>query len=177
MAGKKYTRDYRLIDSVDECGRIRTDTEYIGAYYRFAAGYETALAAQKRMGLFSRLAALCFLLSLLPRSTASFTLYVTLPYLFTALPLALLLTTLYRLRCLGERLDHRAADQSNDHIPGRCFASFLLPALAIVGEAVALLLGGAFLVGDALFLLGALGCLVCALLCFRERKLLRAIPE
>ena len=36
MAGKKYAKDYRLTDSLDERGRIRTETEYIGAYYRFA---------------------------------------------------------------------------------------------------------------------------------------------
>ena len=149
---------------------------YIGAYYRFACGFEAALAAQKKLGLFARLVAVCFLLSLLPRSTASLTLYVTLPYLFTALPLGLLLTALYRLRRLGERLDRRAADQVNDHLPARCFALFLLPALSLLGEAVVLLRGGAFLAGDAVFILGALGCAVSALCCFRERKKLSAIP-
>ena len=177
MAGKQYSRDYRLIDSVDERGHIRTETEYIGSIYRFAAGFETASAAQKRLRLLAWLAAGCFLLSLLPRSTASLTLYVTLPYLFTALPLGLLLAALYRLRTLGERLDRRGADQANDRVPACCFALMLLPGLSLLGEAAAVLRGGAFLPGDALFLLGALGCALCAWHCFREREKLRAVSE
>ena len=74
MAGKQYSRDYRLIDSVDERGRVRTETEYIGSFYRFAADYETVRAVQRRLRHLSWLAAGCFLLSLLPRSTASLTL-------------------------------------------------------------------------------------------------------
>lgn len=176
MARTPYSRDYRLIESVDERGRIRTDTEYIGAYYRFVSPGQAA-AALKRAGLYGKLAALCFILSLLPRSTASLTLYVTLPYLFTAIPLALLLGGLYRLRQSGQRLDRKAADAANDRYPARCLALFVLPLLALAGEGIALGRGGAFLAGDALFLLGALGCGLLGWLCFSLRGGLRAVEE
>lgn len=177
MARKHYARDYRLIDSVDERGHIRTDTEYIGAYYRYTGGYEAAQAARKRLWVSALGAGFCFLLALLPRSTASLTMYVTLPFLFAALPLGLLLAALYRLRQLGQRLDRRAADIVNDHLPARCLALFLLPLLALAGEGIALLRGAAFLPGDALFLAGALGCAGCGLVCFKARRALEAVKE
>ena len=177
MARKKYTRDYRMSETLDERGRIRTETEYIGAFYRFAE--ETAAhAAIGRMLVFTALGALCFLLSLLPRSTASLTMYVMLPYLFTALPLGLQISALLRLRSLGERLDHRTADQANERIPGCCFWMLLLPAASLLGEAIAMTLGrGAFLAGDGIFIAAALGVMLCALLCFRNKGALRAVPE
>ena len=177
MARKKYARDYRLSDTLDERGRIRTETEYIGAFYRFSE-YAAARTALKRMLLFSSLGALCFFLSLLPRSTASLTLYVMLPYLFTALPFGLLITSLLRLRSMGERLDHRSADLANERVPGCCFWLMLLPALSLLGELTALTLcRKAFLPGDGLFLAGALGVGICGLLCARKKSALRAVPE
>ena len=178
MAGKKYTRDYRLNDSLDERGRIRTETEYIGVYFRYAAGADAARGACGRMLCLTGGAAACFVLSLLPRSTASLTLYVMLPYLFTALPIGLLLAALLRLRGRGERLDHRAADQANDRVPGCCLWLMLLPGVSLLGEGIALTFGrAAFLPGDGLFLAFALGTGLLGMLCFREKDALRAVPE
>lgn len=178
MAGKKYTKDYHLTDTLDERGRIRTETTYIGSFYRFAAGAAAAGKALKRMLFLSALGALCFLVSLLPRSTASLAMYVMLPYLFTALPLGLLLTALLRLRGMGERLDHRAADQANDRVPGCCLWLLILPGVSLLGEGIALTVGrGDFLAGDAVFLAGALGVWLCGWLCFRQKNVLSAVPE
>ncbi len=178
MAGKKYTRDYQLTDTLDERGRIRTETSYVGAFFRFASGADTAKKAIKRMLVFSCLGSFCFLVSLLPRSTASLVLYVMLPYLFTALPLALQITVLIRLRSFGERLDHRAADQANHLVPGCCLWLLILPAVSLLGEAVALTIGrSVFLAGDAIFLAGALGVILCGWICFRGRNALSAAAE
>ena len=178
MAGKKYARDYRLSDTLDERGRIRTETEYIGALYRFVQGNAAAQASIRQMLVFTGLGALCFLLSLLPRSTASLTLYVMLPYLFTALPLGLQLSALLRLRRLGESLDHRAADQANERIPGCCLWLLILPAVSLAGEAIALTFGhGAFLPGDGLFLAGAVCVAGCGWLSSRKKDALRCVPE
>ena len=175
MPRKRYTKDYRLSDTLDERGRIRTETEYIGAAYRFAEGTAAAQKALGRMLVLAGLGALCFLVSLLPHSTASLTMYVMLPYLFTALPLGLLLAALLRLRSFGESLDHRAADQANGQIPGCCLWLMILPAVSLLGEAVALVFGhGAFRPGDGLFIAGALGVLLCGWLCRRGKDTLRA---
>lgn len=178
MAGKKYAKDYRLTDSLDERGRIRTETEYIGAYYRFAGAADAVRKAQGRLLATALLGALSFLLSLLPRSTASLTLYVMLPFLFTALPIGLLLEALLHLRRSGERLDRRSADQANVRVPGCCLWFVILPGAALLGEGIALTLGhGAFLPGDGLFLAGALCTALCGWICFREKDALHCVPE
>lgn len=178
MAGKKYAKDYRLSDTFDERGRIRTETEYIGAFFRFSAGSETARRTLGRMLVFAWIGVSCFLVSLLPYSTASLTMYVMLPYLFTVLPLGLLLAALLRLRRLGGKLDHRAADQANDRIPACCLWLLILPGVSLLGEGIALTLGrGAFLAGDGLFLSGAIGVILCGLLCFRVKDALQAEAE
>ena len=178
MAGKKYAKDYRLSDTLDERGRIRTETEYIGSFYRFSAGRDTARRVLRQMLVFAALGAFCFLVSLLPRSTASLTLYVMLPYLFSALPLGLLLAALLRLRRLGDRLDRRASDQANDRVPGCCLWLLILPGVSVLGEGIALTFGqGAFRTGDGLFLAGALGLCLFAWLCMRKKDALRTETE
>ena len=51
MAIDRYSKDYRLVDSVDGRGRIRSETEYIGEYFVFASGLEAAHKAGKRLAL------------------------------------------------------------------------------------------------------------------------------
>lgn len=178
MSSRKYAKDYRLSDTLDERGRIRTETEYVGAIYCFIEGNETARKALCRMLMFTGLGTLCFMVSLLPLSAASLTLYVMLPYLFSALPLALLLAALFRLRRAGVKLDHRTADQANERVPACCLWLLILPGVSLLGEGIALTIGyGTFLPGDALFLAGALGTMLCAWLCFQRKALLRAVAE
>jgi len=90
MARKKYMKDYRLVETVDERVRIRTDYEYIGPDLRYARGLETALRERRRALIACGVGALAFLGGLVPRSGASFTLYVILPYVFAALAWAIL---------------------------------------------------------------------------------------
>ena len=127
MARKKYARDYRLNESLDERGRIRTEAEYIGVYYRYVSGAETARGALKTLLGFTVLAWALFLCSLLPHSTASLTMYVMLPYLFTALPLGMMTAALLQLRAAGERLDHRTADLAGERVPACSLWMLLLP--------------------------------------------------
>ena len=42
MAIDRYSGDYRILESVDEKGRIRSSTEYIGKDYVFTAGKKRA---------------------------------------------------------------------------------------------------------------------------------------
>lgn len=178
MARKKYARDYRLNESLDERGRIRTEAEYIGVYYRYVSGAETARGALKTLLGFTVLAWALFLCSLLPHSTASLTMYVMLPYLFTALPLGMMTAALLQLRAAGERLDHRTADLAGERVPACSLWMLLLPGLSLLGEGIALSLGrGPFLPGDAVFLLCAIGTGVCGWLCRRKSPALAAAPE
>ncbi len=178
MARKKYARDYRLNESLDERGRIRTEAEYIGVYYRYVSGAETARGALKTLLGFTVLAWALFLCSLLPHSTASLTMYVMLPYLFTALPLGMMTAALLQLRAAGERLDHRTADLAGERVPACSLWMLLLPGLSLLGEGIAQSFGrGPFLPGDAVFLLCAIGTGVCGWLCRRRSPALAAAPE
>ncbi len=174
MARGKYSGDYRLTDSLDDRGRIRTETEYVGGDYRFVRKPGEVGAALKRLSILSAAAWLCFLLPLLPRSTAGRTMWVMLPWVFTLLPLWRLSSALLRLRGAGETLRHREADLANER-PSACGGAMtVLAGIALVGEAVALFLPGAvFYPGDALFLLCALLLAGCGLLCRRRAEDLR----
>ena len=170
---KKYSADYRLIDSVDEKGRIRTDVEYVGARYVLSGGEGSGIL--KRMLRLAVAAAGFYLPPLLLRSGAMLTVYVTLPYVFTLLPLCLLLTALWTLCRAEPPYDRRKADLVNERLPGASLWLFLLPAISLLGEAAGLLLGRiAFGWGDAIFLLCAAPAALCGLACFRLRRSLRA---
>ena len=175
MARNKYIKNYRLLESIDERGRFRVDYEYAGDYYRFAAGAD---AARRGIG---RTLALCllgwasFLGALLPQSTAMRTIYVSLPFAFSALPLGMLTALTLSARKAAEPLEHPTADQLTNAYPPRALFAALLPAAALLGEGIRFLLGpGDMRPGDALFALGALGLAVCGALAFAGRKALAA---
>ncbi|MBR1821053.1 MAG: hypothetical protein IJ769_05460, partial [Clostridia bacterium] len=48
MSRNRYVGDYRLVESIDGRGHIKTDYEYIGAAYYFAGGAVAARRALKR---------------------------------------------------------------------------------------------------------------------------------
>ena len=170
MAVDKYSRDYRLIDSVDDRGRIRTETEYIGENYRFQEGEEAARSAARRMALFCALAWLSFVAALFLPSAAMKTLYAALPCAFTALPLWLLSSAVVTALRVRVPFVHRDADRLNFRLPATAVFSALFPAFAIVGELLSLLFARpAVLPGDWVFLAGNGLCLLFVLLCRRLR--------
>lgn len=157
MARKKYIKDYRLVETVDERGRIRTDYEYIGTEHRFARGPETARRARRRVLIACGIGWLAFLGGLLPRSAASFTMYVTLPYLFTALPMGILTALLMPAEGWKEPLRRQQADRLENRYPPAALTWALLPLIALIGELVCLMRGEpAMTGGDILFAVFAL---------------------
>ena len=171
MAVDKYSRDYRLIDSVDSRGRIHTETEYIGENYGFVKGESTARAAAKKMIIFCFFAWLAFLAALSLPSSAMKTLYVALPCAFTALPLFLLCSSVLTAVRAKTPIVHRDADRINFRLPAAAFFSALFPAFAILGETLSLLLAKPqVLFGDWVFLAGNGLCLVLAVLCRRMHE-------
>lgn len=173
MAIDRYSKDYRLIDSVDGRGRIHSETEYIGAYYVFDAGLDTARGAGKRLALLCALSWLGFLAALYPPSTAGRTLYAALPCAFLALPLWLLSTVGFTALRAGEPLIHRDADRFTLRLPSAAVFAAVLSAGAFLGGVTAVLLAGhGMLPGDWLFLGGMLLVFACTLLC---RRLVRPL--
>lgn len=166
MAIDRYSKDYRLVDSVDGRGRIRSETEYIGEYYVFASGLEAARKAGKRLALLCALSWLGFLAALYPPSTAGRTLYAVLPCAVSAIPLWLLSTVAFTALRAGEPLIHRDADRFTLRLPAAAVFAAVLSAGAFLGGVLSVLFGGhGMLPGDWVFLAGMLLVFACALLC------------
>ena len=176
MAVDKYSRDYRLIDSVDARGRIHTETEYVGENYGFREGERAARTAAKRMAFFCALAWLCWLAALFPPSTAMKTLYAALPCAFTALPLWLFSSAVVTALRVRVPFVHRDADRLNFRLPAAGMFSALFPAFALLGELLSLFFARpAVLPGDWVFLTGNGLCLLFVLLCRRLRGRVAAV--
>ena len=175
MARDKYIKDYRLLESVDGRGRLRVDYEYIGAYYRFAAGSAAALKAGRRALALCALGWTAFFSALVPPSTAMRTIYVSLPFAFSALPLGMLTALAFSARKAAEPMEHPLADQLTNAYPPRALFTAILPGTALLGEGIRLLTGpGDLLPGDGIFALGALTLTICGALAFAGRKALAA---
>lgn len=159
MSRNRYVRDYRLVETVDERGRIKSDYEYIGAPYRFA-GEKAAVARVKRLAL-----ALCpvlwllYLGAMLPQSFAMRTIWVSLPFVFTAPALGVMTDIICSVCLAKEPMEHRFADKLNNRLPPAALAGAFLSGAALLGQLVRLLLGGDRRGGDWVFLVCA------ALLC------------
>ena len=173
MAIDRYSKDYHLIDSVDERGRIRTETKYIGEAYVFQNGLDSARGAGKGLAALCVFSWMAFLAALFFPSVASHSVYAVLPCAFTALPLWFLSGVAVTALRVKEPFIHRDADRFTLRLPAAAAFAAVLSAAAVLGATLALgLRGQAPLAGDCVFLGGNLVCFVCALLCRRLRDAL-----
>lgn len=173
MSRNRYVGDYRLLESIDGRGRIKTDYEYIGADYGFAEGSQAARRALLRALACCGLGWLAFVGALIPVSTAMRTIYVSLPFAFAALPLGLMTATVVRTLRAREPLEHRHADQLENRCPACSFFAMLLSGVALAGELVNLLRGAAFMAGDIVFCACAAALLGCGVAAHKLWKHLR----
>ena len=155
MARKKYIKDYRLIETVDERGHIRSDYEYIGADYRYVLGAEAAGRERKLLLTLCGAGIAAFLAALLPDAAGSHTVYVMLPFLFTAVPLGIVLDTVLTAMARTEPLLHQQADMLENRYPPAALWTAILPAASLAGQLVRLLLGGTVRWGDGVLALCA----------------------
>ena len=171
MARRKYIKDYRLVETVDEHGRIRTDYEYIGASYRYACGPETAKKERRRALAACGAAWLAFVGGLLPRSAGSFVFYIALPYAFTALPLGLATALLLDSDgWKGETFRRRHGERMENRYPPVCLFWAVLPVISLLGMLVCLLRKSPPLTGgDAVFSLCALVLCAAGVFAFSRR--------
>ncbi len=154
MSRNRYIGDYRIVESMDGRGRVRTEYEYIGLPWRFAEDRE---AVRRGRGILAGCAAggwVAFAAALAPASTAARTLYAVLPLALAALPLGLLTGLVWRLFRVAEPFEHRHADQIENRGPAYTFFIALLGSVAAAGAIVALVRGGAFTPGDGAFIGG-----------------------
>ncbi len=173
MAKGRYIKDYRIVESLNGRGGIRLETEYIGDPYVFACGAEKAGKSRRLCVLLCLAAWLLFVGALPPNSAGMRTIYVSLPFAFTALPLGLLSSLLLSALRLKEPMEHRMADRFENRFPAQALAITVLPGVSLAGEGLMLLLGKPMLPGDGIFAPCAAGLFACGLVLFLQRKALR----
>ena len=174
MAKNKYAKDYQLLETVDQKGRIHTDYEYIGRPYRFdqSAG-EVRRELLLRLGL-CVLGFVSWVAAMLPNSQAMRTLWVSLPFVFAAVPLGLLTGTVFSLLRAGDPMEHRFADKLENRYPPAALAVCVLSAAAALGAVAGILTGRGSGAGEWLFTVCALVTALCGGLCFFRRGRLTA---
>lgn len=168
MARKKYIRDYRLVETIDERGRIRSDYEYIGSDYFYVLGAASVRKDKKAVLTAVVVGWLAFIGALIPSASGMRALYVALPFLFAAVPLGIVTDTLLSSAPAEEPLRHQQADMLENRYPPAALCAAILPAAALVGQIVRLLLGAGN-GGDLIFCLCAAVLAVCGGFAFSRR--------
>ena len=169
MARGKYVKDYRIVESINSRGGIHLETEYIGEPYVFTKGRETAKKSRNASAALCLLGWLAFIGAMLPNSAGMRTLYVSLPFAFSALPLGLLSSLLLNALRLREPMEHRLADRFENRFPAQTLAMAALPGVSLIGEGILWLSGAVMLPGDAVFTPCAAVLCACGLGCFLQR--------
>lgn len=155
MSRKRYVKDYRILETIDERGRVSTGTEYIGKHYSFVSG-GAALRRDKGLALGSCAIAWLLLLGpLLPRSFAMQAIYVALPFVFCALPLGIATDILLTLCFAKEPLEHRHADKIGERYPAAILAALSLCGASLLGQLLRVILAGGMVGGDWCFFICA----------------------
>ena len=173
MSRNRYVGDYRIVESMDARGRIRSDSEYIGTPYVYEGDDASVRAARRRMTACCAGGWAGFVAALLPASRAMHTWYISLPFAFAALPLALITGVTAQLYRAKPPFERRHADLLENRAPARTFFAMLLSGIAFIGEAAGALRGAALMRGDAVFSLGCAALFACGLACHGQWKRLK----
>ena len=142
MVSKKYIGDYRLEDSLDARGRLRSTAVYIGGDYGFA---DPAQACQKARlcALWLQLSAwLLFIGALFPKSAASRAMCCVLPLAVCALPLGIGAVAVCRLLAVREPFTRERADKISQRLPIAALLTLIFSGLAVLGFGVLAVWGG-----------------------------------
>lgn len=170
MAQNRYAKDYRLVETVNERGRIRTDVEYIGAPYYYAAGLTSAMRARRMCIALCTAGWLALVGGMLPNSVGMHRWYVSMPYIFAALPLGLLTNALIFSAPRREPFEHRQADWLQNRWPPAAVAAGLLQCVSLAANVIRILAGGGANGGDAVQGVCAALCAGCAWALFSLSK-------
>ena len=173
MSRNRYVGDYRIVESIDGRGRVRSDCEYIGAPWVYAANGRTVKAAMRRVAACCAFGWLAWAIALLPLSAAMRALAVALSFAFAALPLGLATGIAVSLFREKPPFEHRHADRLENRAPACTFFVASLASVALAGEGVNALRGSEMLPGDAVFAVCAAALIACAVVCHRQWKYLK----
>ena len=171
MANRRYIKDYTLTHSVDNKGRYRTGAEYTGDLFTFQLPLSLVHQAGKKAAVACGLAWAAWLGSLFLNTGAMRCFYISLPYVFTALALWKLSSSVVTALTVKPPMYRRQSHQVSMIYPPAALWSAALPTVSLLGLGITAALGkGDFGRQDILFaVLGAIP-VACACFCFSLRK-------
>lgn len=174
MASRKYVKDYKLNHTVDAKGRLKSEPEYVGAYFVFT----DKLGTVKQQAFKSLIACggawVSLLGSMLLNTGAMRLINVSLPYAFTAIPLWLLTAVCIKARKINGKMQHRDSDEMNQKYPACSMWAALLPLLSLLGMLAALIFKfGNLVKADIAFALLASVTAACSAYCFRNKNVFK----
>ena len=174
MATGKYVKDYKLNQTVDEKGRLRSEPEYIGGYFVFTEKPETVKKQASRSLIACGGAWVSLLGSMLLNTGAMRLINVSLPYAFTAIPLWLLTSVCIKARKTAGKMQHRDSDEMNQRYPACSMWAALLPLLSLLGLLAALIFSfGNLVKADIAFAFLASVTAACSAYCFRHKNIFK----
>jgi len=141
MAKQRYSRDYRLSETFDEKGHVHVDYEYIGDDWFFVSNPDVILREKKLAILFCVIGWTVWIGSLIPPTAGMHRLYIALPYVFLAVPLAMYVRFTSAFYQMKEPLEHRHADRLNNKHPLTGFLMTVFGMISAILEAILLLRG------------------------------------
>ena len=196
MTPDRYAKDYKLVETVDQSGKTGFAYAYSGPSYAPAHDVKKS----RRILAGTVVGWICFIVALLPPSHAMHVIWISIPFVFTAIPLWMLLKVALLLGRAqhssgkkqdggvrsrerthegdeGSLLRNKEADLLTNVYPAAAMFAFVLPALALIGQGIALARGQWILPGDAVFAVCA--ALVCAagIVLFRTRPQVTKVKE
>ena len=116
MSRKKYINDYKIEREVDGKGKIKSTARYAGAYYRFTGDEAAVFKKRTILAAASAVAVIAYVAALIPSTAAMRLAYFSLPFIFTAIPIYLLVdcvVSLYREKSPCKR---RTADKFTNRV-------------------------------------------------------------
>ena len=168
MSRRRYVKDYRINEYIDEKGYVTSESEYIGGDYRFVLPTARVHGSAKRVAALGAVGWACFLVLACVEGTAMRTIYVALPFAFSALPLFLLMrSAISALRAKDGPLRHDQADSIAHTLPAAALWAMLLPGASFLGCLISSLAGAEE--WDVLFLALSAVMTACGALCFAAR--------
>ena len=192
MTPDRYAKDYKLVETVDQSGKTGFAYAYSGSLYALVKDVKKS----RRILAGTVVGWICFIVALLPSSHAMHVIWISIPFVFTAIPLWMLLKVVLLLlrtrRSSGKEqgggartrdgddgflLRNKEADLLTNTYPAASMFAFVLSAVALIGQGIALARGQWILPGDAVFAVCA--ALVCAagIVLFRTRPQVTKVKE
>ena len=136
----KQLQDYKITEERDERGKRRTYLDYIGNYYYFN-NKEAALASKPMIIGCSILGLVLYFALLSIRITVLRTPYVSIPFVFTGIPMITLVQGVWTLWTKKEPYYHKESDNITFKIPVSGGFILALQGVSFIAAIVALIVG------------------------------------